>query len=73
MMEALIESGADLNCKVPVGCKSVQQAIEKRLEADYPAQAFRGSGVVKCTRLMKPIKAALLKRGYVWVEADDKT
>lgn len=71
VMEQLIESGADLNCKLPMGCKSVQQAIEKRLEADY-AQMSRDDDVVQRDRLMERIKAVLLKRGYVWVEADDK-
>jgi hypothetical protein len=66
VMEQLIESGADLNCKVPVGCKSVQQAIEKRLEIE-------DDDVVELERLKKPLKAALLKRGYTWVEADGKT
>jgi hypothetical protein len=73
VMKQLIESGADLNCKVPVGCKSVQQAIEKRLEADCHARTRYGDDIVQRKQWMNRIKAALLKRGYVWVEADGET
>jgi hypothetical protein len=72
LMEQLIEYGADLNCKVPVGCKSVQQAIEKRVEADYN-HIRRSIDVEMLNQWMKPLKAALLKRGYVWEEGDGET
>jgi hypothetical protein len=71
VMEQLIGSGADLNCKLPVGCESVQQAIEKRIEADYAPS--HDSDDVKRDQLMKRLKAALLKRGYVWVEGYGET
>lgn len=35
VMDSLIEGGADLECKLPMGCTSVQQAIEGRLKKDY--------------------------------------
>jgi len=30
LMERLIESGADMECKIPAGCENIQQAIEKK-------------------------------------------
>jgi hypothetical protein len=69
----LIESGADLNCKVPMGCKSLQQAIEKRVEAESPTGLVLSNTAETRDGFMKRIKAALLRRGYVWVETDGET
>ena len=77
VIQGLIEGGADLNCKVPTGCANIQQAIERRLEADFPSYLspkdsryrmllLRGQGLER-------IKAALSKRGFNWVEESHNT
>jgi len=69
VMETLIECGADLECRLPAGCTDMQQAIERRLEATCPAGLSRRM----CKKFLKRIKAALLKRGYTWVEPSQAT
>ena len=68
VMERLIESGADLECKIPQGCTGVQQAIERRLEADYMRLNDETMDLVRSR-----VKAALSKRGFIWVEASHST
>ena len=69
MMESLIEGGADLECKLPVGCLSLQQAIERRLEKGF-SSLWRTSPDKSLHRRMRQVRGVLLRRGYVWVEAD---
>jgi hypothetical protein len=67
VMERLIEGGADLECRMPVGCTSLQQVIERRLEKDYPGRKRQ-----KYPERLKRVKTVLLNRGYIWVEAADR-
>lgn len=72
VMDSLIEGGADLECKLPAGCTSVQQAIERRLKEDY-VNKWVVSGSDKGIRFAerkRHIQTVLLGRGYVWTEAD---
>lgn len=64
VMEKLIESGANLECKIPEGCASVQQAIETRLQADYGGR----EDVHVLDEIRSRVKTVLLKRGFIWVE-----
>jgi hypothetical protein len=56
LTQILIESGADLECRIPDDCESIQQAIAKRLEADKLELGLDTE--------MEPILNALSKRGY---------
>jgi hypothetical protein len=67
VMESLIERGADLECKLPVGCLSLQQAIERRLEKEFSC-LWRSRLDERCREISRRVKAALLRRGYIWVE-----
>jgi hypothetical protein len=67
VMESLIEGGADLECKLPVGCLSLQQAIERRLEKEF-SHSWRSSPDECRREESRRVKAALLRRGYIWVE-----
>lgn len=70
VMESLIEGGADLECKLPVGCLSLQQAIERRLENES-SHLWQLSSKTKTKRRrerIRRVRAALLGRGYIWVE-----
>lgn len=71
MMESLIEGGADLECKLPVGCLSLQQAIERRL-GKVSSGLWRTNSDYSLHRRIRQVRGVLLRRGYVWVEADRK-
>ncbi|GAB7335097.1 hypothetical protein MBLNU13_g06946t1 [Cladosporium sp. NU13] len=72
VMDSLVESGADLECKLPVGCPSLQQAIKRRLEKNY-RPAWDPSREAKRRReKIGQVRTALLKRGYIWTEAGRK-
>lgn len=64
-LEKLIEAGANLECELPSDCENIQQAMEKRIEAEFtqhetPAIEVREK-MIKDAR--KRIRAALLKQG----------
>ena len=67
VMESLIERGADFECKLPVGCLSLQKAIERRLEKEF-SHSWRSSLDERLHSRIRRVKAALLRRGYIWVE-----
>jgi hypothetical protein len=74
VIQRLIEGGADLNCNVPTGCANIQQAIERRLEADFPPDLPPDDDELLLRRQgVECIKAALSKRGLNWVETSHNT
>jgi hypothetical protein len=72
VIDRLIEGGADLECKLPVGCATIQQAIQRRLEIDYHARWPGSPDDVERLERYKRVKTVLLKRGYIWEEAADR-
>lgn len=66
----LIEGGADLNCKIPADCSTIQQAIGNKVEADYPSyfKALPKSIRADRIRAAERVRAALSKRheGFNW-------
>lgn len=68
VIQGLIEGGADLNCKIPMSCVNIQQAIKRRLEADFPPYLSRIDRMLFLRgQEVERIKAALSKRGFNWV------
>jgi hypothetical protein len=66
--DGLIEGGADLKCKISADCKSIQQEIEGRIQKTHPLGAHEVVAA-EYVRAVQRVKAALLKRGFIWLEA----